>query len=85
MNEANLLSELAYEKGIYPPGRCSPPFGNCSAGNSDIEPLIAMHNMLLAHSKAVKLYREQFQASEVILCTTVLYSFFFSSLITKIN
>ncbi|XP_071905309.1 beta-glucosidase 18-like [Coffea arabica] len=61
MNEANLLSELAYEKGIYPPGRCSPPFGNCSAGNSDIEPLIAMHNMLLAHSKAVKLYREQFQ------------------------
>ena len=42
-----------------------------------MEPLIAWHNLLLAHSKAVKLYREQFQASEVILCTAVLYFFFF--------
>ncbi|CAK9179501.1 unnamed protein product [Ilex paraguariensis] len=33
------------------------PFGNCSVGNSDVEPLIAVHNMLLAHAKAAKLYR----------------------------
>ncbi|KAL3503251.1 hypothetical protein ACH5RR_037700 [Cinchona calisaya] len=61
INEPNLVSEMAYERGTYPPARCSPPFGNCSAGNSDVEPLIVMHHMLLAHAKAVKLYREQFQ------------------------
>nr|XP_027062637.1 beta-glucosidase 18-like [Coffea arabica] len=64
INEPNLVSEFAYERGKYPPARCSPPFGNCSAGNSDVEPLIVMHNMLLAHAKAVKLYREQFQAKQ---------------------
>ncbi|KAK3037916.1 hypothetical protein RJ639_031807 [Escallonia herrerae] len=62
INEPNLFAEFAYERGIYPPARCSEPFGNCSIGNSDVEPLIAMHNMLLAHGKAAKLYRQQFQA-----------------------
>nr|GMD49067.1 beta-glucosidase 18-like isoform X1 [Ipomoea batatas] len=63
INEPNLFAEIAYERGWYPPAHCSPPFGNCSVGNSDVEPLIAMHNMLLAHGKAAKVYREQFQAS----------------------
>ncbi|MFS7984476.1 putative beta-glucosidase [Helianthus anomalus] len=62
INEPNLVSEFAYEKGVYPPGRCSQPFGICLAGNSDVEPLFVMHNMLLAHGKAAKLYREQYQA-----------------------
>ncbi|KAI3708428.1 hypothetical protein L2E82_37597 [Cichorium intybus] len=61
MNEPNLFTQMGYEKGTYPPTRCSPPFGNCSSGNSDIEPLIVMHNMLLAHGKAVKLYRTNYQ------------------------
>ncbi|KAJ9551547.1 hypothetical protein OSB04_015592 [Centaurea solstitialis] len=52
INEPNLFTEMAYIIGKYPPARCSQPFGNCSAGNSDIEPLIVMHNMLLAHGKA---------------------------------
>ncbi|KAL3503252.1 hypothetical protein ACH5RR_037701 [Cinchona calisaya] len=64
VNEPNLFVDLAYEMGINPPGHCSPPFGNCSAGNSDTEPLIAMHNMLLAHAKASKLYRQQFQPKQ---------------------
>ncbi|KAM0063332.1 putative beta-glucosidase [Helianthus debilis subsp. tardiflorus] len=64
INEPNLVSELAYEKGVYPPGRCSQPFGNCLAGNSDVEPLFVMHNMLLAHGKAAKLYREQYQPKQ---------------------
>ncbi|CAK9179497.1 unnamed protein product [Ilex paraguariensis] len=64
INEPNLFIELAYEQGLYPPARCSAPFGNCSAGNSDVEPLVAMHNMLLAHAKAAKLYREQFQPTQ---------------------
>ncbi|CAI9263619.1 unnamed protein product [Lactuca saligna] len=61
MNEPNLFTQMGYEKGTYPPSRCSPPFGNCSSGNSDIEPLIVMHNMLLAHGKTVKLYRRDYQ------------------------
>ncbi|CAH1424084.1 unnamed protein product [Lactuca virosa] len=62
INEPNLFSEMAYERGTYPPARCSYPFGNCLSGNSDVEPLYAMHNMLLAHGKAAKLYHEKFQA-----------------------
>ncbi|KAK3020623.1 hypothetical protein RJ639_047844 [Escallonia herrerae] len=62
INEPNLFANLAYMDGKYPPGRCSLPFGNCSVGNSDIEPLTVMHNMLLAHAKAAKLYRDHFQA-----------------------
>ncbi|THG07734.1 hypothetical protein TEA_026674 [Camellia sinensis var. sinensis] len=61
INEPNLFADMAYIKGKYPPAHCSEPFGNCSVGNSDIEPLTVMHNMLLAHAKAVKIYREHFQ------------------------
>ncbi|XP_050220023.1 beta-glucosidase 18-like isoform X2 [Mercurialis annua] len=64
INEPNLFAEMAYITGLYPPCHCSPPFGNCSIGNSDIEPLIVMHNMILAHAKAVKLYRESFQSKQ---------------------
>ncbi|KAJ0017370.1 hypothetical protein Pint_09452 [Pistacia integerrima] len=64
INEPNLLSKIGYVRGWYPPAHCSEPFGNCSAGNSDVEPLIVMRNMLLSHAKAVKLYREQFQVIE---------------------
>ncbi|KAL0328499.1 UNVERIFIED_CONTAM: Beta-glucosidase 18 [Sesamum calycinum] len=49
-------------KGHIPPARCSPPFGHCAGGNSDVEPLIAVHNLLLAHAKAAKLYREQYKS-----------------------
>ncbi|KAK3037917.1 hypothetical protein RJ639_031808 [Escallonia herrerae] len=66
INEPNLFAKLAYVDGMYPPGRCSLPFGNCSVGNSDIEPLTAMHNMLLAHAKAAKLYRDHFQAIRLV-------------------
>ncbi|KAK4387050.1 Beta-glucosidase 18 [Sesamum angolense] len=62
INEPNLLAEVTYERGLFPPARCSPPFGHCASGNSDVEPLIAVHNMLLAHGKAVKLYREQYKS-----------------------
>ncbi|XP_075091773.1 beta-glucosidase 18 isoform X1 [Nicotiana tabacum] len=64
MNEPNLFAEMAYLKGVFPPSHCSPPFGKCSSGNSDVEPLLAVHNSILAHAKAVKLYRRQFQAKQ---------------------
>ncbi|KAI9093187.1 hypothetical protein K1719_027201 [Acacia pycnantha] len=64
INEPNLFIEMAYVRGVYPPGHCSAPFGNCSVGNSDAEPLIAMHNALLSHAIAVHLYRNHFQAKQ---------------------
>ncbi|XP_027063783.1 beta-glucosidase 18 [Coffea arabica] len=80
INEANLVSEFAYEMGIFPPGHCSPPFGNCSKGNSDTEPLTAMHNMLLAHAKASKLYREQFQPKQGGVIGIVVNAFMYEPL-----
>lgn len=62
-NEVNLYAEFAFEKAVFPPLRCSPPFGDCVTGNSDVEPLIAAHNMLLAHARAAKLYREEFKVT----------------------
>ncbi|KAL8505929.1 hypothetical protein ACS0TY_016960 [Phlomoides rotata] len=61
-NEPNVYSDFAYERTGFPPARCSPPFGNCAIGNSDVEPLIVVHNMLLAHAKAAKLYRDNFKS-----------------------
>ncbi|KAI8005957.1 Beta-glucosidase 46 [Camellia lanceoleosa] len=55
INEPNLFADMAYIRGHYPPAHCSEPFGNCSVGNSDVEPLAVMHYMLLAHAKAAKL------------------------------
>nr|XP_043627487.1 beta-glucosidase 18-like isoform X2 [Erigeron canadensis] len=72
INEPNLVAQMGYQNGKYPPGRCSQPFGNCSAGNSDIEPLIVMHNLLLAHGKAVKLYRIDYQREQKGLVGIVL-------------
>lgn len=63
INEPGLFVNRAYIWGTYPPGHCSRPFGNCSSGNSDMEPFIAMHNMLLSHSMAVHLYRKQYQVT----------------------
>ncbi|KAE8733606.1 beta-glucosidase 18-like isoform X2 [Hibiscus syriacus] len=63
-NEPNMLAEMAYVRGVYPPAHCYQPFGNCSVGNSDKEPFIVVHNMLSAHAKADKLYREQFQPKQ---------------------
>lgn len=61
INEANLFSDMAYLRGLYPPARCSAPFGNCSHGNSDTEPLLVLHNMLLSHAKAAKIYHHKYQ------------------------
>lgn len=69
INEPNMFAEMAYMRGMFPPARCSPPFGHCTAGNSDIEPLLAMHGMLLAHAKAAKLYREKFKVIKHCMLT----------------
>lgn len=65
INEPNIVAEMGFMRGTFPPGRCSLPFGNCHAGDSDVEPLYVMHNMLLSHGKAVELYRKRFQVTKL--------------------
>ncbi|XP_073113874.1 beta-glucosidase 22 isoform X1 [Elaeis guineensis] len=63
ITEPNVIAIASYDTGTFPPGRCSYPFGiNCMAGNSTTEPYIAVHNILLAHASAVKLYWTKYQA-----------------------
>lgn len=63
VNEPNIVALGGYDNGMTPPGRCSLPFGKiCPKGNSSTEPYVAAHNMLLAHSSAVKLYKKKYKA-----------------------
>ncbi|KAG2262259.1 hypothetical protein Bca52824_069338 [Brassica carinata] len=61
INEPNQQIILSYLKGMFPPNRCSMPFGNCSQGNSETEPFIAAHNTILAHAKAVQIYQTKYK------------------------
>ncbi|MED6211010.1 Beta-glucosidase 46 [Stylosanthes scabra] len=63
-NEPNLEIPLGYRKGIYPPSRCSPPFGNCTQGDSEREPFLAAHNIILSHAAAVDIYRTKYQTKQ---------------------
>jgi len=64
VNEPLVFSYYGYDLGSYAPGRCSSGFGNCTAGNSATEPYIVSHNILLAHSRAVKIYRSKYQEKQ---------------------
>ncbi|KAI3795698.1 hypothetical protein L1987_38355 [Smallanthus sonchifolius] len=64
LNEPNVVAIRGYRSGIYPPARCSASFGNCSSGDSEREPFIAAHNMILSHSAAVDLYRAKYQGTQ---------------------
>lgn len=66
INEPNIYVLAGFDQGIWPPARCSYPYGNgCPAGNSTIEPYIALHHMLLAHASAFKLYKHKYLVSTV--------------------
>ncbi|GLJ32581.1 hypothetical protein SUGI_0655630 [Cryptomeria japonica] len=58
INEPNLQGLTGYDIGKNAPGRCSAPFGNCSAGNSTTEPYIAVHHKILSHAAAVQRFRK---------------------------
>ncbi|GAB4846344.1 hypothetical protein Ancab_025350 [Ancistrocladus abbreviatus] len=77
VNEPNMLAHSTYRLGDCPPSRCSPPFGNCSAGNSDVEPFVAVHSILLSHAKAVRLYREEFRPKQGGVVGLVLHSYWY--------
>lgn len=70
-NEPNVVAKYGYLMGTYPPGRCSAPFGNCSDGNSEIEPFVAAHNIILSHAKAVYNYRKHYQVMVIVINTHV--------------
>ncbi|KAK9912328.1 hypothetical protein M0R45_036196 [Rubus argutus] len=64
MNEPNGFAINGYDGGSFAPGRCSNYEGNCTSGDSATEPYIVAHHLLLAHSAAVKIYRDKYQASQ---------------------
>ncbi|MFT7120650.1 MAG: beta-glucosidase [Neolewinella sp.] len=53
MNESWVMSILGYHYGVFAPGR-----------KSNDEPYLVAHHLILAHAKAVKVYREEFQATQ---------------------
>ncbi|KAG9441694.1 hypothetical protein H6P81_017548 [Aristolochia fimbriata] len=63
-NEPNIVAMHGYRTGIYPPSRCSRPFGNCTNGDSETEPFIVAHNMILAHAHVVHIYRTEYQQEQ---------------------
>ncbi|CAN0852386.1 Beta-glucosidase 46 [Linum grandiflorum] len=63
-NEPNVAAIRSYRSGVFPPARCSGTFGNCSNGDSEIEPFVAAHNMILSHAAAVSLYRTKYQKDQ---------------------
>lgn len=82
-NEPNLQVILGYRTGEYPPSHCSWPFGNCSRGDSEKEPFMAAHNIILSHATAVHIYRTKYQVvtynrdmwlSCILLCIEMLSS-----------
>ncbi|KAH9328283.1 hypothetical protein KI387_000391, partial [Taxus chinensis] len=64
INEPLVFCMYGYDKGLHAPGRCSSTVGNCTAGNSATEPYIVAHNLLLAHSAVVKIYRTKYQVKQ---------------------
>ncbi|KAK8940774.1 Beta-glucosidase 18 [Platanthera zijinensis] len=74
-NEPNVMIDKGYRFGTYPPSRCSEPYGYCSAGDSDIEPFIAAHNVILSHANAVDIYKNKYQEKQggsigIVMSTT---------------
>eukprot|EP00252_Welwitschia_mirabilis_P015690 TRINITY_DN3471_c0_g1_i9.p1 TRINITY_DN3471_c0_g1~~TRINITY_DN3471_c0_g1_i9.p1 ORF type:complete len:448 (-),score=77.81 TRINITY_DN3471_c0_g1_i9:297-1640(-) len=63
-NEVNVMPQFSYDTGAWPPQRCSYPFGNCTAGNSTVEPYVVGYHMLLAHAEAVRLYQNKYQRAQ---------------------
>ncbi|KAJ6804197.1 beta-glucosidase 31-like isoform X1 [Iris pallida] len=60
-NEPNVEPISGYSLGVFPPGRCSYPCGNCYMGDSAREPYVVGHNFLLSHASAAALYKEKYQ------------------------
>ncbi|KAL5701274.1 hypothetical protein ACHQM5_026627 [Ranunculus cassubicifolius] len=82
INEANVFILGGYDVGIFPPARCSTPFGyiNCKRGNSTTEPYIAAHNCLLAHASAANLYKTKYQNKQRGFIGLNIFAYWFNPL-----
>ncbi|MBA0724072.1 hypothetical protein Golax_020782 [Gossypium laxum] len=76
-NEPNFQVKFGYQAGTFPPSRCSKPFGNCTYGDSEKEPFITAHNIILAHIAAVHIYRTKYQATQGGSIGIVLHCFWY--------
>nr|AFK44109.1 unknown [Medicago truncatula] len=65
-NEPNYLASLGYRSGLFPPRRCSGSLAivTCNEGDSEKEPFVAAHNIILSHAAAVDIYRTKYQAEQ---------------------
>ncbi|XAR65624.1 Beta-glucosidase [Bertholletia excelsa] len=63
-NEPNVAVIRGYRSGIYPPSHCSGSSGNCNSTNSETEPFIAAHNIILSHAAAVNIYQTKYQRTQ---------------------
>nr|CAB3487628.1 unnamed protein product [Digitaria exilis] len=79
-NEPNVAVLAGYMLGTYPPARCSPPFGSCARGDSDAEPYVASHNVVLAHATAVEIYKRKYQTKQKGLIGIVMYTTWYEPL-----
>ncbi|XP_040958601.1 beta-glucosidase 46 [Gossypium hirsutum] len=76
-NEPSFQVKFGYQAGTFPPSRCSKPFGNCTYGDSEKEPFITAHNIILAHIAAVHIYRTKYQATQGGSIGIVLHCFWY--------
>ncbi|CAN1826294.1 Beta-glucosidase 46 [Linum perenne] len=76
-NEPNFQVAFGYRQGTFPPSRCSGELGNCTAGDSETEPFIAAHNVILSHAAAVHVYRTKYQVEQKGMIGIVLHCAWF--------
>ncbi|KAF9045018.1 glycoside hydrolase family 1 protein [Panaeolus papilionaceus] len=63
INEPWCCAILGYGRGVFAPGRSSDR-ARSAEGDGSTEPWIVGHSIILAHARAVKVYREQFKATQ---------------------
>lgn len=66
-NEPDKVATYGYRQGLGPPSRCSNTFGNCNEGDSEKEPFVVAHNIILSHAIAVDLYRTKYQVLRCLI------------------
>ncbi|XP_031127532.1 beta-glucosidase 47-like [Ipomoea triloba] len=76
-NEPNIVAIRGYRSGIYPPLRCSGSFGSCEAGDSETEPFVAAHNMILSHANATSIYKTKYQGTQGGSIGIIMYTAWF--------
>lgn len=62
-NEPWCSSILGYSTGYFAPGHCSDR-SKSAVGDSSREPWLVGHNLLVAHGRAVQVYRDEFQRAD---------------------